>query len=167
MIAAMSGDPTPLMSRNTDAELYGADLDFVIRPAASLELAGTASVVRGQRRDIADDLYRIPPANLRLSATWANTWLALGAEAFVAADQNRVSQTNGEQPGDGYATLGLFARATLKDGLAVEAGVENLLDEAYAPHLAGRSRVGASDVPVGERLLGPGRGVWARVTAQF
>jgi iron complex outermembrane recepter protein len=167
MIAAMNGDPTPLMFRNTDAELYGADLDFVIRPAASLELAGTASVVRGQRRDIADDLYRIPPANLRLSATWANAWLALGAEAFVAADQNRVSQTNGEQPGDGYATLGLFARATLTDGLAVEAGVENLLDEAYAPHLAGRSRVGASDVPAGERLPGPGRGVWARVTAQF
>jgi iron complex outermembrane recepter protein len=91
----------------------------------------------------------------------------LGAEVFAAADQNRVSQTNGELAGDGYATIGLFARYALTDALAIEAGVENLLDEAYAPHLAGRSRVGASDVPVGERLPGPGRGVWARVTAQF
>ena len=167
MVASMSGDPTPLMFRNTDAELYGADLDFVVRPLASLELAGTASIVRGARRDIADDLYRISPANLRLSATWATGDLSLGAEVFAAADQNRVSLTNSELPGDGYATLGLFARYAFTEGLAIEAGAENLTDERYAPHLAGRSRVGASDVPLGERLPGPGRGVWARVTAQF
>lgn len=167
MVANMSGDPTPLRFRNTEAELYGADLDFAIRPLAGFELAGTAGFVRGQRRDIADDLYRIPPASLRLSATWTTERLALGAELFAAADQDRVSQTNGELAGDGYATIGLFARYALTNALAIEAGVENLLDEAYAPHLAGRSRVGASDVPVGERLPGPGRGVWARLTAQF
>lgn len=167
MVASMGGDPTPLRFRNTDAELYGADLDFVARPLARLELAGTASYVRGQRRDIGDDLYRIPPASLRLSATWAEGPVALGAELFAAADQERVSATNGELPGDGYATLGLFARYALSGSLALEGGVENLFDAAYAPHLAGRSRVGASDVPVGGRLPGPGRGVWARVTAQF
>ena len=167
MVAAMNGDPTPLQFRNTEAELYGADVDFVIRPARQIELAGTASFVRGQRRDIADNLYRIPPANLRLSATWATDRLALGAELFAAADQNRVSQTNGEEPGDGYATVGLFARYAVSEAIAIEAGVENLFDAVYAPHLAGRSRVGASDVPLGERLPGPGRGVWARLTAQF
>ena len=167
MVAGMSGDPTPLMFRNTDAELYGADLDVVARPLANLELAGTASIVRGQRRDIADDLYRIPPANLRLSATWTTGALSLGAELFAAADQERVSLTNGELPGEGYATLGLFARYAVSESLAIEAGAENLTNEEYAPHLAGRSRVGASDVPAGERLPGPGRGVWARVTAQF
>ncbi len=167
MVAGMNGDPTPLMFRNTDAALYGLDLDFVLRPLASLELAGTASVVRGERRDIADDLYRIPPANLRLSATWATGDLLLGAEVFAAADQNRVSLTNSEPPSDGYITLGLFARYAFSEGLALEAGIENLTDEAYAPHLAGRSRVGASDVPVGARLPGPGRGAWVRVKAQF
>ena len=87
MVAAMNGDPTPLKFRNTEAELYGADLDFVIRPLARVELAGTASYVRGTRRDIADDLYRIPPANLRLSATWSNDRLALGAELL----QHRIA----------------------------------------------------------------------------
>ena len=167
MVASMSGDPTPLRFRNTEAELYGADLDFVVRPVRQIELAGTASFVRGQRRDIADDLYRIPPANLRLSATWATDRLALGAELFAAADQNRVSQTNSELPGDGYATVGLFARYSFDERLAFEGGVENLLDEEYAPHLAGRSRVGASDVPLLDRLPGPGRGIWVRLTAQF
>ncbi len=167
IVASMSGDTTPLRFRNTDAELYGVDVDFVMRPVRQIELAGTASFVRGQRRDIADNLYRIPPANLRLSATWATGRLALGAELFAAADQNRVSQTNSELPGEGYATLGVFARYALLESIAIEAGVENLLDEEYAPHLAGRSRVGASDVQLGERLPGPGRGVWARLAAQF
>jgi iron complex outermembrane receptor protein len=167
MVASMGGDPTPLRFRNTDAELYGADLDFVVRPVRQIELAGTASFVRGQRRDIAEDLYRIPPANLRLSATWATERLAMGAELFAAADQDRVSLTNSELPGDGFATVGLFARYSFDERLALEAGVENLFDEAYAPHLAGRSRVGASDVPLLDRLPGPARGVWARLTAQF
>ncbi|MDZ7587652.1 MAG: TonB-dependent receptor [Parasphingorhabdus sp.] len=167
MVASMGGDPTPLRFRNTDAELYGADLDFVVRPLRQIELAGTASFVRGQRRDIADDLYRIPPANLRLSATWATDRLALGAELFVAADQDRVSLTNSEPAGEGFATVALFARYSIDERLVLEAGVENLFDEAYAPHLAGRSRVGASDVPLLERLPGPGRGAWARLTAQF
>ncbi len=167
MIAAMNGDPTPLRFRNTEAELYGADLDFVVRPVRQIELAGTASFVRGERRDIADDLYRIPPANLRLSATWATDRLALGAELFAAVDQNRVSQTNDELPGEGFATVGLFARYSFDERLAIEGGVENLFNEEYAPHLAGRSRVGASDVPLGQRLPGPGRGVWARLTTQF
>jgi len=166
-VAAASGDPTPLQFRNTAAELVGADLDFVVRPSASIELAGTASVVRGQRRDIADDLYRIPPDNLRVSATWATGRWALGAELFAAADQNRVSRTNDELEGDGFAVVGLFARHAFSTGLAFEAGIENLFNERYAPHLAGRSRVGASDVPLLERLPGPGRGIWARLTAQF
>ncbi|MFN3990107.1 MAG: TonB-dependent receptor [Erythrobacter sp.] len=167
MVAAMNGDPTPLKFRNTSAELYGADMDFILRPLAQVELAGTASFVRGARRDISDDLYRIPPANLRLSATWANDRLALGAELFAAADQPRVARSNDEEPGEGFATIGLFARYAFTESLALEAGVENLLDERYAPHLAGRSRVGASDVPLFERLPGPGRGVWTRLTARF
>lgn len=167
MVAAANGDATPLMFRNTSAELYGADVDFVIRPSARLELAGTASFVRGTRRDIDDDLYRIPPANLRLSATWTSGRLALGTELFAAADQPKVSRTNDEQRGEGFAIVGLFARYGLNDSLALEAGIENLLDELYAPHLAGRSRVGASDVALLERLPGPGRGVWARLTARF
>lgn len=167
MVANMSGDPTPLRFANTEAELYGADLDFSIRPVAQVELSGTASFVRGQRRDVDDDLYRVPPANLRLAAVWSDDRLALGAELFAAAAQKRVSVSNDEQTTGSYATLGLFARYALSEGLAIEAGAENLLDEAYAPHLAGRSRVGASDVAVGERLPGAGRGGWVRVTARF
>lgn len=167
MIAAMNGDTTPLRFSNVDAELYGADLDFSVRPIERFEISGTASYVRGKRRDIDDDLYRIAPANLRLSAAWLGDRFSFGAELVAAGDQNQVSLSNDEERSDGYAVVGLFGRYAASDGLAIEAGVENLFDTEYQPHLAGRSRVGASDVPVDERLLGAGIGGWVRVTTRF
>jgi iron complex outermembrane receptor protein len=167
MIAAMNGDTTPLRFSNVDAELYGADLDFSVRPIERFEISGTASYVRGKRRDINDDLYRIAPANLRLSAAWLGDRFSFGGELVAAGDQNQVSLSNDEERSDGYAVVGLFGRYAASDGLAIEAGVENLFDTEYQPHLAGRSRVGASDVPVDERLPGAGIGGWVRVTARF
>ena len=167
MVAAMNGDPTPLRFDNTDAELIGADLDFALRPADRLEIAGTASFVRARRRDIDDDLYRIPPANLRLSAVWSEDRFSFGTELFAASGQGRVSVSNDEQPSDGYAVVGVFGRYRLVEGVMLEAGVENLFDAFYQPHLSGRSRVGASDVPVTERLPGPGRDAWVRMSARF
>lgn len=167
MIAAMNGDPTPLRFGNVDAELYGVDLDFALRPVKRIEVSGTASFVRGKRRDAADNLYRIPPANLRVAAAYRGEAFSFGAELFAAAEQDKVSAFNGEEPSRSFAVVGLFARYGLAEGLAIEAGVENLFDEFYQPHLAGRSRFGASDVPLFERLPGPGRGVWARLTGRF
>ena len=167
MIASMNGDSTPLRFGNVDAELFGVDLDFALRPVDRIELSGTASFVRGKRRDADDNLYRIPPANLRLSAAYRGDGFSLGAEVFAAADQNKVSAFNGEDPSTSFAIVGLFARYGLAEGFAIEAGVENLFDEFYQPHLAGRSRFEASDVPLFERLPGPGRGLWARLTGRF
>jgi len=167
MIASMNGDPTPLRFGNVDAELFGVDLDFAIWPVERIEVSGTASFVRGKRRDADDNLYRIPPANLRVSAAYRGDRFSFGAELFAAADQDEVAAFNGEEPSQSFAVVGLFARYGLTERLAVEAGVENLFDEFYQPHLAGRNRFGASDVPLFERLPGPGRGVWARLTGRF
>jgi len=167
MVAAMNGDPTPLRFANVDAELYGVDMDFALRPLDGVEISGTASFVRGERRDIADNLYRVSPANLRLAAVWQGDRVSLGAELFAGAAQDEVSLTNSESPSEGYAVVGLFGRFALLPEVALEAGVENLFDTYYQPHLAGRSRVGASDVPLGERLPGYGRSAWVRLLAQF
>lgn len=167
MIAAMNGDPTPLRFDNVDAELWGADVDFMVRPLSRLELSGTASYVRGKRRDIDDNLYRVAPANLRLSAAWLGDRFSAGAELIAAAGQDEVARFNEETQSNGYAVVGLFARYEVGTGIAIEAGVENLFDELYAPHLAGRNRSAASDVPVGDRLPGAGRGGWIRLSAAF
>lgn len=167
MVAAMNGDATPLMFRNVDAHLFGADMDFELRVTEHIELSGTASYVRGKRRDIDDNLYRVSPASLRLAAAWQGERVTLGAEMNAAAKQTKVSATNDELPSSGYAVFGLFGGYALMPGMRMEAGIENLFDTYYQPHLAGVSRVGASDVPLGEKLPGPGRGAWLRFVADF
>ncbi len=167
MVANMNGDPTPLTFRNVDAEFYGVDLDFTARPTARIMIDGTVNYVRGMRVDIDDDLYRIPPLNGRISIAYEGDRFAIGGELTGAADQNAVSISNDEDTSEAYVIAGLFAQFRLRDDVKLEAGVENIFDTFYQPHLAGRNRVEASDVPLGERLPGCGRGVWIRASANF
>lgn len=160
MVAAMSGDPTPLRFANVDAELYGFDMDFGLQVTERLHLDGAASLVRGQRRDVSDDLYRIAPPTLRLAATWEEMDWSVGAEVAGALRQTHVSAGNDETPGDAYAVVNLRGEWRLRPGLQLEAGIENLFDRDYRPHLAGRNRVADSDVALGERLPGAGRGAF-------
>ena len=88
-IATMNGDATPLIASNVDAKLYGADADLTWQVAPQLRLDGTISYVRGQRRDIADNLYRIAPLNGRLALTWDGSGWSVTAEAVGAAAQRR------------------------------------------------------------------------------
>jgi iron complex outermembrane receptor protein len=163
MVAAMNGDTTPLMFRNVDAELYGVDLDFTAGITPHFKLDGTASYVRAKRRDIADNLYRVAPPNVRIAGTWSQADWSFGAELNAVAKQTHVSVTNGETPSSGYVVMGLFGKVDLGGGLELAGGIENLFDRYYQPHLAGRNRVGDSDVALGERMPGPGRGVWLRI----
>lgn len=167
MVANMNGDATPLLFRNVDAELYGVDMDFSVEATDHLLFEGSASYVRTKRRDIADSLYRVPPANARLAAIWQQDRWSLGAEATAAADQDRVSLSNDETTSEGYVVVGLFGSFAVSDGITLDAGVENLFDGYYQPHLSGVNLVGASDVALGERLPGPGRGVWIRTQIAF
>ncbi|MFT4913015.1 MAG: iron complex outermembrane receptor protein [Brevundimonas sp.] len=165
MVAAMSGDPTPLRFANVDADLYGFDMDFGLQVTDRLRLDGVTSLVRGQRRDVSDDLYRIAPPTLRLAATWDETDWSLGAEVAGTLRQNHVSTTNDEVASGGYAVVNLRGTWRLRPGVQLEAGVENLFDRDYRAHLAGRNRVAESDVALGERLPGAGRGVFLTVKA--
>ncbi|TAJ55971.1 MAG: TonB-dependent receptor [Brevundimonas sp.] len=167
MVAAMSGDPTPLRFANVDAELYGFDMDFGVQLTDRLRLDGAASLVRGERRDVSDDLYRIAPPGLRLAATWDETDWSVGVEAAGALRQTHVSAGNDETPSEGYAVVNLRGEWRLRPGLQLEAGVENLFDRDYRPHLAGRNRVAESDVALGERLPGAGRGVFVALKAAW
>ncbi|MEE4210213.1 MAG: TonB-dependent receptor [Parvularcula sp.] len=167
MVANMNGDPTPLTFRNVEAEFYGVDLDFTVRPTARVLIDGTLNYVLGMRRDIDDDLYRVPPPNGRISIAYEGDRFAIGGELTGAADQNAVPISNDEDTSEGYVIAGLFAQFRLRNNVKLEAGVENVFDTFYQPHLAGRNRVEASDVPLGERLPGYGRGVWLRASANF
>jgi iron complex outermembrane receptor protein len=165
MIAAMNGDPTPLVWANVDALLYGFDLDGGYDFDGPLRLDGVLSYVRGERRDIDDDLYRVAPPSLTLALTWEGRRWSATVEGRGVAEQSDVSRTNDEEATDAYAVFNLYGEWEVRPGLRLAAGVENLLDEVYRDHLSGYNRNGFGDVAIGERLPGPGRGAFLRISA--
>ncbi len=165
MVSASSGDPTPLRWANVDARLYGVDMDAGVDFAGPLRLDGVFNYVRGERRDIDDNLYRIAAPSATLGLTWeASRWSAT-FEARGAASQNKVSVTNGETPSDGYVVLSLYGNFKITEGVRLSAGLENIADKLYRDHLAGSNRNGFGNAVVGERVPGAGRGVFLRLSA--
>jgi iron complex outermembrane receptor protein len=86
-------------------------------------------------------------------------------------EQDNVSITNGETPSTGYGLMNLFGEFSLGQTkfatATVRAGISNVLDSTYRPHLNGINRVRESDVQVGERLPGPGRNFFANISIEF
>lgn len=164
MIAGMNGDPTPLQWGNVDARLIGIDLDAGYDFDGPLRIDGVVNYVRGTRRDIDDNLYRIAPPNMTVGLTFeASSWSAT-VEGRTVAKQSKVSATNNEATTSGYALLSLYGDWRVKDNVTLSAGVENLFDEVYQDHLSGYNRNGFGDVPLGERIPGSGRGLFLRLS---
>ncbi|MCP5397465.1 MAG: TonB-dependent receptor [Sphingomonadaceae bacterium] len=167
MVAAMNGDATPLIWGNVDAELYGVDLDFGAKLPGPLRMDGVASYTRGKRRDIADNLYRIAPPNIRLGLTYEGQGWSITAEGHGVSKQTKVAASNDEQATGGYVLANLYGGIDLLDGVRLDAGVENIFDRYYEEHLAGYNRVAGSDVPLGSRMPGTGRSGFVRVRVKY
>ncbi|MFW5661510.1 MAG: TonB-dependent receptor [Oceanicaulis sp.] len=171
MVSAMNGDPTPLRFSNVDARLYGFDADFGAELFDGLggtwRVDGVVSIVRGERTDIDDDLYRIAPDRLTATLSHERAGWSASLEVRAVAEQDRVSVPNSEAQTPGQVVLGLIASADLAPGAQISVGVDNLLDQPYRDHLGGYNRNSGLGVAVGERLPGAGRGAWLRLSAAF
>lgn len=156
-VATANGDATPLKFSNVDAELYGLDAEWGLRLAGNLHLDGVVSWVRGERRDVHDDLFRIAPLNTVVDLAWREARWSATLEGVLYSAQESVSATNGETPSDGYGLLNLYGQYAFDaGGPTLTAGIENLLDKTYQPHLNGINRANNPDLPLGQRLPGDG-----------
>lgn len=176
IVGGVNVDATPLQFANVDAEIYGADANWGVMLAPRWQLDGVISYVRGKRRDIDDDLYRIAPLNSTLALTHhRETWQATVEGVFVARQQD-ISDTNTFDPANannnnnetaGYALLNLYGKWRPKGGISLTVGIDNVLDRDYINHLSGFNRITGSDVPVGQRVPGPGRNIYTTVTYRW
>lgn len=162
----MSGAPA-LEFANVDAEIWGADIAWKVELSDHWYVDGIASYVRGQRRDVDDNLYRLAPPNASASLTWEADRLSISAEVVGYAKQDKVSSFNDEVPTPGYGIANAMLVWNPHDDLRLEARVDNLLDKAYQDHVAGINRANGSDIPVGARLYGAERTVSAGVIFSF
>jgi iron complex outermembrane receptor protein len=167
MISSMNGDPTPLRFANTEAQLIGFDADFGARLAPDWRVDGVLTYVRGERKDVDEDLYRITPPSLRLGLTYDQAAWSATLETLAVAEQDRVSGVNNETPTPGYVLLNAFAAWTVTEAVSVSAGLENILDHRYREHLSGFNRNSGLGIGAGERLPGVGAGAWVRVNTRF
>jgi iron complex outermembrane receptor protein len=163
-----------LTFNNVDAELYGMDVDFNQPLTQRVSLDGTLSYVRGKRRDITDNLYRITPLNVRLGLHYNKDQWSIGSDVVAYAHQNQVSATNDEQKTAGYALLNLQGDYTFKQKFTLSFGIDNLLDKDYRDHLNGYNRNNLNtDVGFDSsntqafRLPGPGRNIYASLAYRW
>ncbi|GHA92436.1 hypothetical protein GCM10009069_14320 [Algimonas arctica] len=164
MIADMNGDPTPLRWDNVDSRLIGDDMDVGYDFDGPLRIDGVANYVRGTRRDIDDNLYRIAPPNVTVGLTFEASIWSVTVEGRAVVKQSKVSATDSEATTGGYALLSLYGDWQVKDNVTLSAGVENVFDEVYQDHLSGYNRNGFGGIPVGERIPSSGRGLFSRLS---
>jgi len=163
----------PLQFSNTDAEFYGADAGFGINMTDHIALDGTISYVRGKRKDITDNLYRIAPLNSTINLSYyANAW-SVSAQSMFYGKQNKVSTSNSEKKTAGYSLFNLQGRYAVSRGIEFSAGINNILDRFYQDHLGGYNRVSqdvngqVSAVATGARLPGEGRNYFIQARGSF
>lgn len=163
----MSGDTNPLKFTNVDAKIYGFDLNGYYNISEQIELSTIISYVQGERRDIDDNLYRIAPLNGQINVRYnADNWM-VKTSLVVAAKQDDVSSTNGEQKTSGYGVVNIDAQYFVNNDLAIRLGVDNILDKNYQNHLGGYNRVKGTEIPVLSRLPSEGVSAWGEVTYRF
>ncbi|MDJ0793687.1 MAG: TonB-dependent receptor [Woeseiaceae bacterium] len=162
----MSGNPA-LEFANVDAEIWGVDLAWKLDLNDLWYLDGVASYVRGKRRDVDDNLYRLAPPNASVGLTRATEALSATIEVVGYGKQDKVSSYNDEQETPGYGLVNLAVEWEPTDVLRFEARLDNALDKTYQDHVAGINRAGGSAIMVGERLYGAERTVSAGVFWSF
>ncbi len=125
---------------NVDAQLYGLDADIRYQASDRLTLNNVTTLVRGERRDIDDNLYRIAPFSSRFGLQYHLDAWQFSAELLGVKRQNRVSDTNAERSTPGFGLLNLNASRKFGDNHIVKLAIFNALDKRYYEHTNGYNR---------------------------
>ncbi|CAD5108056.1 TonB-dependent copper receptor [Zestomonas carbonaria] len=159
-------------ARNVTARIAGAELGAGYPLAENWKGEASLAYAWGENRTDRRALPQIPPLEARFGLTYERgDWSAAGLWRLVAA-QGRIAEGQGNVVGKdfgesaGFGVLSFNGAYRLSANLKVSAGVDNLLDKAYAEHLnlAGNAGFGFA---AGERVAEPGRTFWTRLDLSF
>lgn len=151
---------------NTDALLAGGEMYGRWILSGHWSIPFDAAYVRGRNLSDDRDLPLIPPLNGSIGLRW-DSGLAYRpwAEAVfrAATSQHRTDPDFGESDTAAWQIVNLRGGAALPNGIAVEAGVENLFDQDYADHLSRETPFAVGDLQAGDRIPMPGRFFYAGI----
>ncbi len=135
-----NGDPSPKKFANVDAEIYGIDAEFGYQFSTDWRLDGLFGLVRGRRRDISDNLFRIMPPKLAFTVTRVFGYGSVGSETVMVDEQDHLAcnlldadNLGGNLDADatpGYMLFNLRASYQLQgeENILLVGGIDNILD---------------------------------------
>ena len=159
---------------NVDARIAGGEAGLSYALSEHWKTNVSLAYAWGDNQDEHRPLPQMPPLESRLSLGYDNSRWSGGALWRVVAGQHRYALSEGNVvgkdlgPSSGFGVLSLNAGYRLNQRLRFAAGVDNVLDKAYAEHLnlAGNAGFGypADDpTPINE----PGRQFWGKLEFEF
>lgn len=155
---------------NVSARLRGLELAMQFRPLDRVSFPVTLAIVDGRNRSGDRPLPEIPP--LEGAATIRTRW---GAEQRVrleigtrfAASQRDVDPEFGEDGTAAWATVRVEGAVSVRPGIRIKAGVENLLDARYHEHLAREALLPVGDLRAGDEIPTPGRSIYSVIAVDL
>ncbi|NKB65837.1 MAG: TonB-dependent receptor [Candidatus Latescibacteria bacterium] len=119
------------------AYIYGGELSAVVPLPHQLQAAASASYTLGHNRTFAEPLPFIAPFERRLELSYRPGSHRLAVQTRWVSRQGRIAHlTTLEDRTPGFVVLGASARIALNAAVAVQLGVDNLLNRFYHEHLS-------------------------------
>ena len=165
---------TTSQAENIDARIMGGELGAAYQLTSNWKTDATLAYAWGKNSSDGTALPQMPPLETRLGLSYSRDAWSAGALWRVVSAQTRVDLNKGNVVGkdlgdsSGFGVFSLNGAYRINKHLKVSAGVDNLLDKAYAEHLnlAGNAGFGfPSDDP--QSINEPGRTLWTKVDMSF
>ena len=153
---------------NTDARLWGTELNLVFPLQDHLFFSGDLSYIRGTKDPIAElgilspNLAEIPPLRGRINLRFDYDYFFAAMEAVCSATQNRIDSDLSEETTSSYAILNVSI-GVRRGRFGITAGIGNLLNRTFSEHLSYQRDPFRSGI----RLTEPGRNVFVNVGLDF
>ncbi len=158
--------------RNIDATLIGGEASLSYRFSDNWRTELGVAYVWAENDTDNRSIAQTPPFEGRASIEYSREkWIA-GAGVHAAVKQTRVDLDSSTgipgqgldvQETPGWVTLDLNTSYEVNDYIALDIGVDNVFDKAYAQHLNRSNAFDPTQVQVNE----PGRAAWIKFNAEF
>ena len=160
--------------RNVDAFIGGVEASVKYKFGNGFWAGGDIWLTRGENTTDNRPIGQIPPAEAALKLGWARDNFSVQSRLRLVAKSTRLDDSiltgsgvdgngMGGALGSGYGLLDISATWKPKPNIAVNFGIENVLDKAYTPLIE------RGDIYAPNRFnpTGSGRSVWVNATFKF
>jgi len=155
----------PLLYKNADARIYGAELEGGYTLSQTTRLSANAAYTYGQNTTDDRPLAQISPLTGQVALDYTPGKWSMGTRVRAAAKQTRIDENSGWDAGEtaGWAVIDVYGSLSLNRYINLQAGVDNLGDVYYANHLNAIDEVSGTAVQIAE----PGITGWLKLTGEF